>query len=165
MKENFKLLGISLVSIFAFIGFMFSLFIFGLMFFVEDKPYYGDDVSVLARNIYFEARNSSLEDQIAVGLTVLNRVHSNKYPNSIPEVVYQPNQYSWTSEYFQPAQNNTYEKIYALSKMIIDNYDILKRDDVCMHYTNNDNYDSNHWTKKFKKKTKIGKHWYYCEEK
>lgn len=128
----------------------------------KEKNPYGSDVDILARNIYFEARGSSVEDQIAVGLTVLNRVHSDKYPNTIAEVVYQPRQYSWTLEYGLPANNETYRKIRALAKMIIENYEVLKRDDVCMHYTNNDDYGPNHWTKKFKKKTKIGKHWFYC---
>lgn len=82
--------------------------------------------------------------------------------NTIAEVVYQPRQYSWTLEYGLPADNETYRKIMALAKMIIENYEVLKRDDVCMHYTNNDDYGQNHWTKKFKKKTKIGKHWFYC---
>ena len=143
---------------FAFIA-VVALYVF-FRFCIEEHYVY--DAEILADNIYFEARGSSIEDQIAVGLTVLNRVHSNKYPNTVAEVVFQPYQYSWTAEFRKPAENKTYKKIKALSTWIIENYEILKRDDVCMHYTNNDNYGPNHWTKKFKKKTKIGKHWFYC---
>jgi spore germination cell wall hydrolase CwlJ-like protein len=44
----------------------------------------------MARNIYFEARNQDTDDAFAdVGYTVLNRVASKRYPNSICAVVYQ----------------------------------------------------------------------------
>ena len=43
----------------------------------------------LATNIYFEARGESLAGQIAVGNVVINRVSSDKFPNTICKVVYQ----------------------------------------------------------------------------
>ena len=45
--------------------------------------------SCLAKNIYFEARNQSTAGQIAVSHVVLNRVKSNRYPNTICGVVEQ----------------------------------------------------------------------------
>ena len=43
----------------------------------------------LAKNIYFEARNQSLAGQLAVSHVVMNRVKSDRYPNTICEVVQQ----------------------------------------------------------------------------
>lgn len=43
----------------------------------------------LAKNIYFEARNQSLDGQIAVAQVTLNRVTSDAFPDTICEVVYQ----------------------------------------------------------------------------
>lgn len=43
----------------------------------------------LAQAMYFEARNQSLEGQIAVGLVILNRVKDSKYPDTVCLVVQQ----------------------------------------------------------------------------
>ena len=42
----------------------------------------------LAENIYFEARSDSLAGQAAVADVVINRVHDDRYPNTICEVVH-----------------------------------------------------------------------------
>lgn len=46
---------------------------------------------LLARLVYAEARGMSDEHQQAVASVVLNRMNSNKFPNSIDEVIYQRN--------------------------------------------------------------------------
>lgn len=51
----------------------------------------------LTANVYYEARGEPLAGKLAVALVTLNRVASNKYPNSICEVVYQKHQFSWTA--------------------------------------------------------------------
>jgi len=43
----------------------------------------------MALNIYYEARGSSLADQIGVSDVVLNRVRDTRYPNTVCEVVKQ----------------------------------------------------------------------------
>ena len=48
-----------------------------------------ESIVCLALNIYFEARNQPIEGQIAVSQVVLNRVKSNKYPDTICAVVKQ----------------------------------------------------------------------------
>ncbi len=48
-----------------------------------------EDLDCFARNIYFEARNESTAGQVAVGHTVLNRVWSTQFPNSICGVIKQ----------------------------------------------------------------------------
>ncbi|TCX53870.1 cell wall hydrolase [Dehalobacter sp. 14DCB1] len=53
-----------------------------------------EDVMLLAKIIYAEARGESFEGQVAVGAVVLNRVESPKFPDTIREVIYQPGQFS-----------------------------------------------------------------------
>ncbi|MGI5901497.1 MAG: cell wall hydrolase [Desulfitobacteriia bacterium] len=53
-----------------------------------------EDVELLARIIYAEARGESFEGQVAVGAVVLNRVQHPQFPKTIREVVYQPGQFS-----------------------------------------------------------------------
>ena len=46
----------------------------------------------MALNIYYEARGSSLADQVGVSDVVLNRVRDSRYPNTVCEVVKQGHQ-------------------------------------------------------------------------
>ncbi len=57
-----------------------------------------EKVTCLAQNIWFEARGSSVEDQVAVAHVVLNRVDDPRYPDEVCEVVWQPKQFSWTHD-------------------------------------------------------------------
>ena len=55
-----------------------------------------NDLDCLATNAYFEANTQSLAGQIAIVLVVLNRVKSEKFPNTICEVVLEgPVKESW----------------------------------------------------------------------
>lgn len=56
------------------------------------------EVHCLAQNIYHEARGEIWQGQLAVALVTINRTHSNKFPNTICKVVYQPGQFSWTTQ-------------------------------------------------------------------
>lgn len=115
-----------------------------------------DNVEALAYNCYFEARNSTTEDQIATMVTVMNR--------GTPSVeVYKKDQFSWTKEYDKPADNPALDKCKALAKMVYNNHNLFKSKDICKHYTAvHAKYGEGHWTKSFKKRTQIGKHYYYC---
>ena len=116
-----------------------------------------DDIEALAYNCYFEARNSTIEDQIATMVTVMNR--------GTPSVeVYKKDQFSWTKEYAKPADNPALDKCKALAKMVYHNHNLFKSKKICKHYTTaGKEYDNErHWTKSFSQRTQIGKHWYYC---
>ena len=67
------------------------------------KSYSQDDLYVLSHIIYAEAGNQSDECQLAVGSVVLNRVKSDKFPNTIYGVVFQKGQYSptWNGAYYK----------------------------------------------------------------
>lgn len=61
----------------------------------EMKPV-GNDLTCLAKNIYFEARGEPMAGKIAVAMITLNRVKSKRWPNTICGVTWQPKQFSWT---------------------------------------------------------------------
>jgi spore germination cell wall hydrolase CwlJ-like protein len=52
----------------------------------------------LQQNIYFEARNQSTLGQVAVAWVTLNRVESDRYPDTICAVVWQDHAFSWTND-------------------------------------------------------------------
>lgn len=49
-----------------------------------------NDMHMLARAIYGEARGEPFEGQVAIAAVILNRVRSQKFPNTISSVIYQP---------------------------------------------------------------------------
>ena len=60
----------------------------------------------LAMNIYYEARGSSMADQVATADVVLNRVQDTRYPNTICEVIQQgPTVESWKTGDDVPIRN------------------------------------------------------------
>jgi len=56
------------------------------------------EINCLALNLYHEARGSTFRDKVGVSYVVLNRVGRARYPNTVCEVVYQRNQFSWTGD-------------------------------------------------------------------
>lgn len=56
-----------------------------------------EELHCLAENIYHEARDQGVEGMQAVAFVTLNRVDHVNYPDSICGVVYDKNQFSWTT--------------------------------------------------------------------
>ncbi|OME87913.1 spore cortex-lytic enzyme [Paenibacillus sp. FSL A5-0031] len=52
------------------------------------------ELSMLARVIYAEARGEEYKGQVAVGAVVMNRLQSSKFPNTVKEVIMEPNAFS-----------------------------------------------------------------------
>lgn len=68
----------------------------------REKKYRAEEISCLAKNLYFEARGETEEGQIAVASVTLNRVKKKYYPNSVCGVVnFKANNrcaFSWTCD-------------------------------------------------------------------
>jgi len=69
------------------------------------------DIDLMARVVMSEASLLSIEAKEAVAQTIINRVHSDKFPDTVSGVVYQVNQYS-TADNGKP-NDDCYEAIYA----------------------------------------------------
>ena len=53
-----------------------------------------DDINLMAKIVYAESKGEPYEGKVAVASVILNRVLSPGFPNSISEVVFQPNAFS-----------------------------------------------------------------------
>lgn len=60
---------------------------------IKTEMYYGE-MELIAQLVRAEAGNQSLEGKRAVADVVLNRVDSSKFPDTIPEVIFQDRQFS-----------------------------------------------------------------------
>lgn len=59
-----------------------------------------EDIALLARLVFAEARGEPFDGQIAVGAVLLNRLKHPGFPNTVREAIYQPRQ-------FEPVANGT----------------------------------------------------------
>lgn len=81
-----------------------------------DKHLDAKDVSCMSEAIYFEARDQPIDGQAAVAVTILNRVNSSRFPNTICGVIHQYKQFSYTLKPLQERNkalrsNNTIDKV------------------------------------------------------
>jgi len=75
----------------------------------------------LAKAIYWEARNQSLDGKIAVGFVVINRVNAGLWHDSVCKVVFQGCQFSWVctaNAKKNPANNKNYDEQVAWAESI-----------------------------------------------
>lgn len=81
------------------------------------------ELTCLARNMYFEAATEGFEGWVAVANTTMNRVKSDKFPNTICKVVYDRYQFSWTikDRNTKPADKKIYEDIYSVATLVYNN--------------------------------------------
>lgn len=71
--------------------------------------YSQNDVMVLAKMIYGEARGESYVGQVAVGAVILNRVKDKKFPDSVYSVCFQPGAFDAVRDgqyYMEPNQTS-----------------------------------------------------------
>jgi len=69
-------------------------------------------VVCLAQALYYEARSEPLDGQLLVAEVVLNRVKHEDFPDTVCEVIYDADQFSWSSN--PPAMSETKELENAL---------------------------------------------------
>jgi len=72
----------------------------------EVKKYTAAELRLLSCIIYCEAGSESYNGKLAVGIVVMNRVRSSRYPNSVKGVIYQKSQFS-------PVRSGSYKKALA----------------------------------------------------
>lgn len=123
------------------------------------------EVFCLAQNIWFESRSSTYEDQMMVGFTTINRTRDRRYPESICEVVWDKEQFSWTHDgqsdsikLDTPDRVQKWARIVELSILIMTN----NIDDVSNNATHyHAKYVSPGWSRRLVKVATVGGHHYY----
>jgi len=88
-----------------------------------------EDESLLARIMYHEARGEGYSGMIAVGIVIKNRVMSDRFPNTIREVIKQPHQFEPVSRGLlnhKPVEHDAWDMARQAAK------DVLQSDSVEM---------------------------------
>lgn len=123
------------------------------------------EVGCLALAVYFEARSDPLPGRMFVAQTVINRVESKRFPDTVCDVVLQKKQFSFFNKVYngeplimsdsvvdQRAWNRSIKEAY---RFYMNKPDIH---DSC-HYTTHN--VSNKWTKKMEKLIEVDSHTWY----
>lgn len=89
---------------------------------VQFSPFSGEDEYLLVKIAMAEAEGEDIDGKALVILTVLNRVNSNEFPNTIHDVIYQPSQFSPVgSGRFDAVEPS--DECYQALDMVIDGWD------------------------------------------
>ena len=126
-------------------------------------------VECLALNIYHEARGEGIEGWLAVAFVTVNRKHSERFPNSICEVVYDSYQFSWTHDDIPDkpmlkkyADRKAWEYIQWFAKGFLENYEnIVDPTEGSLYY--HSHRVEPYWSEYFTKVAVIGNHIFYSE--
>ena len=135
-------------------------------------------LTCLAKNIYFEARNEPFAGQFAVALVTLNRVSDTTFPDTICKVVYQgihtadgfPKrdrcQFSWYCDGNSDEVRNlkSFDKTQKIANLAMLQYSKIKSEGL--DYTEGARYYhtyeiSPRWSRTFPKVGRIGDHIFY----
>ena len=124
------------------------------------------ELRCLALNIYHEARSESKRGQIAVAAVTLNRVKSDRFPNSVCAVVHQGGeklhrcQFSWWCDgrSDQPKDQKAWRRAIQLARESLAG---LHRDPTrgALYYHTTRVKPA--WSKKFRRSARIGNHVFY----
>jgi spore germination cell wall hydrolase CwlJ-like protein len=136
-----------------------------------------DQLYCLAKNVYFEAAVEGRLGQEAVAWVTLNRVQSERYPDTICDVIYQAHldgkgnpirnkcQFSW---YCDGKADNIKDKkkfheIFLTIENIVNNYYKFRdpTDGAVMYHAY---YVNPHWSRAYQKTARIDSHIFYKEK-
>jgi len=135
---------------------------------------YQEQLQCMALNIYHEARSDSTLGQEAVGMVTMNRVYSDKYPDTICDVVYQSHlnsrgnpirnkcQFSWYCDGKSdvPRDKVKFEEAMTNAKWVMNNYGSERdiTEGAVMYHAS---YVNPYWSKAYTKTSRIESHIFY----
>lgn len=118
-----------------------------------------EDIRCLAKNIYYEARGEPFSGQVAVAQVTVNRLNNGSFGNTICEVVYAKDQFSWTNNKKRKVSDNkAWLDSIELASAVLNNTVLLPElKALYFHAT----HVKPKWAKHKEKITTIGKHIFY----
>jgi spore germination cell wall hydrolase CwlJ-like protein len=120
-----------------------------------------DDISCLAKNIYYEARNQGYIGQIAIAQTTFNRVNEGKWGDTICEVVYSPKQFSWTNKKQKAPYGKAWKRSLYAAKSFQYGLRVNTLNDSTFYHAS---YVNPKWASNMIKVAHIGKHIFYDKQ-
>lgn len=126
-----------------------------------------ESILCLATAVFFEARSETIEGQMLVAETVMNRVEHSAYPNNVCEVVFQRKQFSFTHDgnsdnmynYKTTSDEAARKNAIAVAKKIIHSQ---RQYPEVTHY--HATYVSPYWVNDMHYVTQVGQHIFYTME-
>lgn len=118
-------------------------------------------VECLALNVYYESRGEPVLGQKAVAWVTLNRLDSHQYTNTICDVVYDRNQFSWTKNKVRVKDKGAYHKSHEVATKVIEEYMQDANDPTKGATMFHATHVSPRWRKSFKKTLSVGAHVFY----
>ena len=120
------------------------------------------ELNCLALNIYHESRGETLKGQLAVASVTLNRATDDRYPDDVCSVVWQPSQFSWTSDRNSDNPNdiNAWKNAQLIALLVSSEYSstVDVTDGAIMFHAVG---SKPRWRKRFEKTAQIGGHVFY----
>jgi len=115
-------------------------------------------LAMLALTLYFESRSEGLQGLFYTADVVLNRVESNKFPNTVCGVVEQPHQFSyyWDGKPETIYDMKAWEEAMWVSKMMLSKR--IHFIDSCHYHADYVNPD---WSSMFTEEVREGRHVFY----
>ena len=140
-----------------------------LMYNTVDGKAVNRDLTCLARNVYYEARGESEKGKKAVAKVTLNRVASNRFPNSICEVVYEQRwdrrrrrfvgAFAWTEFDSVPSpKSRQWKKSWKAAEEVYQNPDSVQLKGALFYHATR---IKPRWAKQKKRIKRIGRHIFY----
>lgn len=137
---------------------------------LESRPvaikYNKNDVECLARNIYYEAGVEPMTGKIAVGTITVNRVKTKYWGHHICDVVYSPDQFSWTKEKkraWVSLKGQAWADSQAAAEAVLKGGVRVKQLRTALFY--HADYVSPQWRDNSKRVLKVGHHIFYTQAK
>ena len=149
---------------------------------VEDPFFKNNEITCLAKNMYFEARSEGIAGVVATTQVVYNRVNSKEYPNTICEVIEQAKisqwwlkekgivkpiknkcQFSWFCDGYsdEPKDDKTYSELFELAEQFINGEHEGMIDITGGALWYHADYVHPRWANHLEVTTKVGRHIFY----
>ena len=149
---------------------------------VEDPFAKNNEITCLAKNMYFEARSEGIAGVVATTQVVYNRVDSEEYPNTICEVIEQAKisqwwlkekgvikpiknkcQFSWFCDGYsdEPKDDKTYSELFELAEQFVngDHKNMIDITGGALWY--HADYVHPRWANSKEVTAKVGRHIFY----
>lgn len=128
----------------------------------------GEQFNCLAEALYFEARGESIKGQVAVAEVILNRVESNKFPDTVCGVINQGTgrkyacQFTYTCDGHAEKVSNpkAYARVAKIAKAMLSGMPAKLTDGATYYHTTAVNPN---WARVFAHTATIGVHRFYRE--
>ena len=149
---------------------------------VEDPFFKNNEITCLAKNMYFEARSEGIAGIVATTQVVYNRVNSEGYPNTICEVIEQAKisqwwlkekgiikpiknkcQFSWFCDGYsdEPKDDKTYSELFELAEQFVNGEHEGMIDITGGALWYHADYVHPRWANHLEVTTKVGRHIFY----